>query len=1227
LNITVPDDCNNTGTYPFKVFADSKSVTAELKVVAEPIISKLTPPDSAILSSNDVLFSWRTPVNSTTEVYIKAENESNFTQVIGDSGFIHAVTICDLTRNTNYEWYARSCSACGCAVSDTRTFYIDNGIVFTKDRYDFTVERDYDQRVSITVKNMDSEPHDLLVQAMNPYEDLIVGFVGNGSVDEIISLAPGETKDIEFVIHAQDAMLREYEFPVNLTNIGAENITDFAVVHVNIRVPNIDFDIVEVDSDPVTLVKTFRITNYGDTITDLKVFAGNELKDKIIFEPSIDHGRLGSGRSVDFKAKLVVKAGCVDGDCYGVNGTIFAQGTGKMVNVSANFTCEEGKKLFIGNVANYSLSFCKVYDEDDSPNTNPMSGEEVESYLVNDTKMFAAQVILDVHKNGKPVYGANVSLRVWNSSSEMVLDGISDKLGKALFSIVGPSDNYSYKAILSDYGIETGTRNFSVNETVLYEIIPHNIRWVSISDSNTTYNITEDFNESVILDNSPFVFRAEKDVVEQNESAYLILQWDIDRFKHILVSGTIENGTLLFETNSIPKGNWTAGIITISDTNKVSISKRINITNKDEFAIYKQLNYSFLNPFPFNETHMITLKIDHSFLSTSNETILDLYDIGPEANNSVYKFTYAVISNETKDTVLEIKVNSPNGTLYNYTSNISLEALEPEFINVTVPVFINGSLIEEFNITVSVGASQVFITVDPAKHYIYDNFIWVGSDRGIFEGLFGFFYEHPLGVSIKCGAETGLFLSGFTATKNVAVIIKRMDFGMSAMDTIYELTEGEWEGTAQRIVTYVVKIDLLSKGLTEVAEIFGQVMGVYNVINCAKNMWEALEVGELFELTGQLIAYYTRNRYCNNRPYVESTVDISSPIKEEDVKAAHLITNYELPWKRSSYRPHDVHIKINGREVGNITNTIPEGPYIFTFDPSLLNYPLIGVAKNVIALDTRHMNGGHYVVSGDMKILLELKNTSMIVCASNQSEADELIKQRSDSFSHKPDFAVHPAHIEFSNNYPIEGEEVNITAKIYNFGTKEASKVLVQFLDNGVEIGRMVGYMSKIGHEDIFVNYSWKCTQGWHNITVKINPDRTISELDYTNNEASKDIFVYGAPYTKIDVGVTSNITLASPSDLVPYLPPEYAGTDISDSIVLNVNITDNTPDNLTDDAYTDITIKAGELDIETCKVFKTGIGFLPEVDDVTTRPTVSGDPAFSRDLVNKTVTVRLYVG
>jgi len=114
------------------------------------------------------------------------------------------------------------------------------------------------------------------------------------------------------------------------------------------------------------------------------------------------------------------------------------------------------------------------------------------------------------------------------------------------------------------------------------------------------------------------------------------------------------------------------------------------------------------------------------------------------------------------------------------------------------------------------------------------------------------------------------------------------------------------------------------------------------------------------------------------------------------------------------------------------------------------------------------------------------------------------------------------------------------------------------------------------------------------------------------------------APFTTSDIGVISIVTVEDPNYIGAFLPHGY---DYNNSIVLTVDIVDLTPDNLTDAAYSDITIKVSELDIETCKVFKTGIGFLPEVDDVTTLPTVSGDPAFSRDLVNKTVTVRLYVG
>jgi len=114
--------------------------------------------------------------------------------------------------------------------------------------------------------------------------------------------------------------------------------------------------------------------------------------------------------------------------------------------------------------------------------------------------------------------------------------------------------------------------------------------------------------------------------------------------------------------------------------------------------------------------------------------------------------------------------------------------------------------------------------------------------------------------------------------------------------------------------------------------------------------------------------------------------------------------------------------------------------------------------------------------------------------------------------------------------------------------------------------------------------------------------------------------------YTHTDVGVTVDIELSNPTEIEPLLPP---GTDLSNAIVINVNVIDDTPEDPTDDAYTDIRINIGELDVETCTVYKEDSGFLPEVPDVTDLPTVKppGIASFSRDVANNSVIVRLYVG
>ena len=155
---------------------------------------------------------------------------------------------------------------------------------------------------------------------------------------------------------------------------------------------------------------------------------------------------------------------------------------------------------------------------------------------------------------------------------------------------------------------------------------------------------------------------------------------------------------------------------------------------------------------------------------------------------------------------------------------------------------------------------------------------------------------------------------------------------------------------------------------------------------------------------------------------------------------------------------------------------------------------------------------------------------------------------------------------------------------------------------------------------------------GTKTVKVKFCPSSTGSKsatlyADGTNcNDDSSSLSGTGTSVPHTDVGVTVEVEVANATDIAPYLPPD---TDLSNATIIRVNVTDDTPENATDDAYTDISLNVCALGVETCQVFKAGYGFLLEVEDVTTLPTVKppGVAKFARDMANNTVIVRLYAG
>jgi hypothetical protein len=1120
LKVSIPDTALAC-VFPIKVHVTSsntgmtRNAMAPLTVVNEPIISNLLPADNAHIGSRDVVFSWNTPVNCTTQVYIKGENEMDYSGYKGSSGISHAVTVINLTRNEWYRFYVVSSSPHGTATSETRDVFIDNGISFDRKAYNFNIERDYDQRATISVTNRDNKPHKLLLTVNNPYDDLIVGFIGDGSMDQIVTLDPSERACVTLAIHAQDVLQEDYRLLLNLTNLGEENIQDFAYADIHVHIPHFDFTLEEVSSDPYTLTKRLRIRNHGDVVSDLSVSASDELRGKVVFNPAIDHLRLRTRETVEFDVIPALSA-----DFVGANGTIQAQGADTIVDLSTDFTVPSGKKVFIGHIPNVTIEFPELYDLDGSPDTNPSGDKLVTSYIVNNTKIFLSQIIIRVCQDGDPVCYSNISLTFWNATSQMVSHGVSDRYGYVVFTLHGPVDDYSYKAGVVEYNVTTETRNFYVNETPKCTITSSGISWVSISDSDSTFDLTGGPSGPIELDNSPFTFRATKDTIEENTTAILYLQSntplddlppELLQLSMVRIEGEIIGNEIQFNAEMVPLGDYTASIISYSPSEMI-ISDRINLTFSDRYED-KAVNYSVRVPFPINSTHMRTLYVDHHVLKRDPNEFINLCyvrsgDLKSDSNSTseitatqtkdsklVYNITYVITATQTMDDTILIEVrDEDNTTIYQDTQPVHLEPGTAHPIIVHFPVTSRG----KFTVSISTSHTSISTSVDGICHEIGAAETW--------DELFGanpffsapFTPTIPLKGMLKCAVGftnlgTAMGFEGYLTN----VLNART---MSSATSI----------TATYALKTAVHLHPVGNFLLNAHGCLNDVMGV---------AYKAPYSGE-----GLMYSYGLDGWYCNNRPEIVLLFDLLSALKNllDPSRDPYLVIHFSLPWDSDAYRPHDVHVSINDMGIGDLENTIPEGHYIFDFDSSKLNFAEKGAASNMVTLVTEHMNGGHYVVSSDMRIVMHLRDIEMPVVATNQTEADEIVRQISGTMKSLPDFGIYTEDIRFSNSEPVEGEMIEINATIYNLGTMN-SEVLVQMFGGDTLIGEQFVFLPLLDSKS--VDFTWSSAEGSHKIHALVNPDKTIQEPDYTNNDAYRDIFVYES--SDVTPPTITNVTAA----------------------------------------------------------------------------------------------------
>jgi Carboxypeptidase regulatory-like domain/Bacterial Ig domain/Pre-toxin TG len=281
--------------------------------------------------------------------------------------------------------------------------------------------------------------------------------------------------------------------------------------------------------------------------------------------------------------------------------------------------------------------------------------------------------------------------------------------------------------------------------------------------------------------------------------------------------------------------------------------------------------------------------------------------------------------------------------------------------------------------------------------------------------------------------------------------------------------------------------------------------------------------------------------------YDYSAFRIDDGWEETNLVEAYLEMGFSLPWSRSSYEKHDVDVVMNGVVVASLRDQVPEGNYTFRLPPTVIKFNEDGEPEgNQIGIKSKHLRGGHYVVSSDFRIKTRLTGTRVWVVADSAEAARAQVVDDEDLTLEGPDYSVSSAELEMRGQ-PIQGATLEFLAPIRNVGASRTAAVAValqKYLGGGktLELGRV--YLEEVPLTGTSVaRIPWIASAGNHTLWLVVDPDDEIGDTNVDNNKAVIACSVPGDEAPPI-------VTFQSPAD----------GAEFGDSIVaVEVEATDDT--------------------------------------------------------------------
>jgi hypothetical protein len=162
------------------------------------------------------------------------------------------------------------------------------------------------------------------------------------------------------------------------------------------------------------------------------------------------------------------------------------------------------------------------------------------------------------------------------------------------------------------------------------------------------------------------------------------------------------------------------------------------------------------------------------------------------------------------------------------------------------------------------------------------------------------------------------------------------------------------------------------------------------------------------------------------------------------VLGASMLMRFELDANRCPIGPHTTVLSVNGKEVGRLTDTVPEGLYRFPVSPADVRFFGSLPGGNDLGIETIGLNTGNFVRALDAALEVQFSVHGELVVAADQAEADALVGALPTANHAQPDLvlAVTPAP-PIDRSTLTDASVVNFALDVWNLGETAATATTV----------------------------------------------------------------------------------------------------------------------------------------------------------------------------------------